>query len=602
MTVSSQEMHPGDKVDITMQQLDCYGNINPYPADQYFYIWMNSDEKYGKLQNKVGDEGTWLEGVQPYKFIAASNIDEDTVVVEICAWTWSSGGISTSIGAAVKSVDTLDRSAVSDNNVGKAKTLELSVERLNDKLEVMCEGHSSKRRLQKILEILKDRQVKNKAGVFQTAEVKKDSMAQLRTMLRFQDFMMDNAAGTLQCRPVVHVTVVKEEECIFVEPEKKTLSLGETTILYVKRGDGGVIPADQKFDIELIGPEGDIGALQANGGTPSKKLIGVIPPVTYIAPSSIERSSLTVSFKVQKNNGGVIASVRPPIKALSKDSTKLVLGAKELNSHLYITTESEVTTSGCSVGQVTIFPSCNDQTSYEYLIPIVVNDPSDIQGGGGCLPVPLKIEPPSAPQPPEYFIDPEVCFNEPQNCVRLMIPYVYAYIPLRIGTCPPTAIQIETKDNIYSIEIAKFVIQEFNNQIKRIDEIIALLKKNRLPLPNGSKIQNFEKLWSRTAIYVHEREHATWFFSVIKDAINEVKPQLPKCRPWDEVKDMTIDQMKDSFNPPAWKIIANFTDTWGRIMYEQTNKTEEDAHRVQKKFLEELIKSIEKKFGLELKK
>jgi hypothetical protein len=244
------------------------------------------------------------------------------------------------------------------------------------------------------------------------------------------------------------------------------------------------------------------------------------------------------------------------------------------------------------------YPPCNDQTSYDYLIPQVVNDPNDMQGGGGCMPIPLKYEPPSVPQPPEDFIDPVVCYNETQSCVGLMIPNVYAYIPLRIGTCPTTAIQVETKDDIKDLQTAQFVIAELNNQINRIDEIIKLLGKNSLPLPNGSKIQNFEKVWSRNSIYVHEQQHATWWYLVMRDAINEIKVELPACRPWDEVKDMTTDQIKDTFKPPAWKIVKYFTDAWERINNEHLNDTEKEGHKAQKKYLEKLVESIEKKFNL----
>jgi hypothetical protein len=285
------------------------------------------------------------------------------VVVEICAWTWSSGGISTSIRSVVKSGDTLNEPAINISNDKRIRVLEQSIEKI--------ETASDKKRFVKILEKLKARQLREKAVISKFAEVRKDSITRSNSLAEVQDFMMDNAAGTLQCRPVVHVTVVKEETCFFVKPEKETLALGDTTLLYVKRSDGGVIPADQKFDIELIGPEGDIGALQVNGGTPSKKLIGVIPPITYIAPTSISEDSITVGFMVSKSVG-TAASAKVPLIGLLKDSTKNLAKAAEPSIGIVDISSAQVAMTGCPLGGVTIKnANCPPGTQCDSPDPIV---------------------------------------------------------------------------------------------------------------------------------------------------------------------------------------------------------------------------------------
>jgi hypothetical protein len=72
------------------------GSLTPYPDDQLFYVWMNTDESYGTLQSGWGQQGSWLFGGQPFKFIAAESISADSVIVRLEAEA-SSGGISVSV-------------------------------------------------------------------------------------------------------------------------------------------------------------------------------------------------------------------------------------------------------------------------------------------------------------------------------------------------------------------------------------------------------------------------------------------------------------------------------------------------------------------------
>lgn len=349
ISVSSNEITPGQVVDIKIQQLDCYGKLIEYPPDQYFYIWMNSDEKYGKLRDALNNEGSYLEGSQPFKFVAASNMDSNSTVVEIEAWTSNGGGGANSIGFTVKPGEVSDSSDVIISNDKKEKIPGISIEKLKKRLEGVKEDSPSKRKLAKILAKLEAKQKLKSAAKLKSLMKTRESAAVLK------DFIMEEAESELKCKSVVYVTIKKEEECIFIDPEKKTLSSGETTLLYVKRGDGGIIPPTQMFDIELIGPEGDIGLLQSGVGVPDIKLIGVIPPITYIAPSSISVDSIVVQFMISKS-GGAAASITNKIKRPMQDSTKInkdSTGLKAANDS-YI----QVMMSGCQIGSVTVENRC----------------------------------------------------------------------------------------------------------------------------------------------------------------------------------------------------------------------------------------------------
>ena len=72
------------------------GQLTPYPADQLFYVWMNTDASFGTLQSAWGEQGSWLLGPQPFMFIAASSVSADSLVVQLEAQP-SSGGIATSV-------------------------------------------------------------------------------------------------------------------------------------------------------------------------------------------------------------------------------------------------------------------------------------------------------------------------------------------------------------------------------------------------------------------------------------------------------------------------------------------------------------------------
>jgi|GEM_PF-3936508 hypothetical protein len=118
-SVSNTKIHPGEKVGITINQLDCLGNPTPIPPDQVIDLWMNTDARYGKLRC-TADSGTSIIGTQPFEFIAADSIDVDSVVVQIQAQLDYGGGGASSIGVGK---DTLRSGSIMANVQMKAKNI-----------------------------------------------------------------------------------------------------------------------------------------------------------------------------------------------------------------------------------------------------------------------------------------------------------------------------------------------------------------------------------------------------------------------------------------------------------------------------------------------
>jgi hypothetical protein len=251
MSTSSDRVHLGESVDITMQQLDCSGNLLPYPPDQYFYIWMNTDPKYGKLRDQSGNEDSFVEGLQPFTFIAADSIDVDTTVVEIEAWAWSGGGGAARIaGGGVK--DTLGNPPIASTtlnkirNEAKIKSIELAIERLHKSINDLSprgiltdvpsreSSNATLMKLAKLEEKLKKRLAEVKTG---TA---KYTTAQANT----KDKLMIASEGVTDCRPIVHITIMKEEpELIIVETPRGVLG--------ITRDSPPQMPQDKALKVQL---------------------------------------------------------------------------------------------------------------------------------------------------------------------------------------------------------------------------------------------------------------------------------------------------------------------------------------------------------------
>jgi hypothetical protein len=187
MSTSSDKIHPGESVDITMEQLDCSGNLMPYPPDQYFYVWMNSDPKYGKLRDQSGNEDWFVGGVQPFTFVAANSIDGDTAVVEIEAWAWSGGGGAQRIaGVGVK--DTLGNPPIASTTL-----------------------NATLMKLAKLEEKLKKRLAEVKVASPVPPEPVSLGVKYTTAQTNAKDKLMIASEAVTDCRSVVHVTIKGSE-------------------------------------------------------------------------------------------------------------------------------------------------------------------------------------------------------------------------------------------------------------------------------------------------------------------------------------------------------------------------------------------------------
>jgi hypothetical protein len=300
MSISSDRIHPGESVDITMQQLDCFGNLIPYPPDQYFYIWMKSDSKYGKLRDQSGNEDSYVEGVQPFKFIAADSIDVDTTVVEIEAWTWSGGGASRIAGVGVK--DTLGNPPIAKilpkpgeilamRNEAMIKCIELAIDRLhksiNDlsseekKLKVKGEyskgfltdtpskksNNATLMKLAKLEEKLKKRLAEVKAAAPVPPGPVPSGVKYTTAQANTKDKLMIASDGAIDCRSVVYVTITKEEpELVVIYPTDNLLDrkdIDRTPEMpdigpraYLKNYSGGEVKFQWNLRVQWEGPDG----------------------------------------------------------------------------------------------------------------------------------------------------------------------------------------------------------------------------------------------------------------------------------------------------------------------------------------------------------
>ena len=81
--LAKEEIALGEKVAINIMGKNREKSVS-YPEDQVFKIWINTDVSYGKLRSvKTEDTGSVLFGRQPFEFIAADSINEDSAVVKI---------------------------------------------------------------------------------------------------------------------------------------------------------------------------------------------------------------------------------------------------------------------------------------------------------------------------------------------------------------------------------------------------------------------------------------------------------------------------------------------------------------------------------------
>jgi hypothetical protein len=191
LSVSKSKINPSEITEINMMQRKTNGTITSYPPDQVFSVWMNTDEKYGRLRCiSTGEEGSYVYGQQPFEFIAADSIDVSSTVVEIEAWTSSGGGPSSSVGIVTK--DTLRMPAglmlktqASSNQIGnialtRAAVMEGNKSRLIQKLikrlHASRDKAKNKSQFDKIIAKIETQYI-GKNGLTKNADVAQKSLA-----------------------------------------------------------------------------------------------------------------------------------------------------------------------------------------------------------------------------------------------------------------------------------------------------------------------------------------------------------------------------------------------------------------------------------------
>jgi hypothetical protein len=231
ITIAPDKMAPGDTVNIILENKLPNGTRVPYPADQIFNIWMNTDEQYGRLRCiSNNDEGSYVYGQQPFEFIAADDIDTDSIVVAIEA-SLSSGGIAGSIvgtlgmpaGLMLKmqaskselGITGSTRAAIMERNTAR------SYEKLRKRLNAIREKAKNKSQFDKII-------AKVEARLASTNEVTNNTIVAQKSLAKSGSIAMSVEEGEHCELPIADVTIKKE--CTICEPLNKMTTFDQSNI------------------------------------------------------------------------------------------------------------------------------------------------------------------------------------------------------------------------------------------------------------------------------------------------------------------------------------------------------------------------------------
>jgi hypothetical protein len=291
--ISKREVSPGDTAVVSIMARK-NGTKLPYPADQMFDIRINTNEQYGRLRCiSTGEEGTSLSGTQPFEFIAADNIDADSVVVQIKAQPvdgGGGGGVATSIGigtkdtvqmpaglmlkmqtsnSKIKIADSI-RTAVMERNTAR------SVEKLRKRLNAIREKAKNKSQFDKIIEKMESRF----AG---TNEVTKNTNIAQNSLAKADQTVMSVEEGEHCELPVANVTIKNENqppviESIAYNPARKYFQIMSKVSVsaVVSDPDGDAVSVEylpsETIELNNLGPyEITVVATDAKGAKTEKK-------------------------------------------------------------------------------------------------------------------------------------------------------------------------------------------------------------------------------------------------------------------------------------------------------------------------------------------
>jgi len=616
LSVSSAKIQPGEKVTITIKQLDSYGNLTLYPPDQMFNLRMNTDEQYGTLRcTSNGNTGSYISGRQPFEFIAASTIDVDSTVVEIGASLWTGGGGADGIGKGKETLhisesimanhQTKAKNIGAISNDGTRKEIELSINNIQAQLNKLSAKKGDERQKQKLainLEQLKGQLAYEKA---KTPAEKQKSLANLKQIAIFD-------AETAECKPTASITI-KKEGCIGVKFATSKISVRDTTTLqFVYTETNQPVPTDKLLDVSIPIGDGSSGYLLPSSGVPNVTLNGFIQPIQYIAPDSIQGDSLLVYIRaVASDAGGTGGDASASLKgaSLSKATEKIanvvlksIKGPKgkiiqpQPLSRAMINAIQTLACLDKEAGAIMdpTFPTCIDQTSLSEIREQkeIVRDPDQDAGQTFCLHDDLNEHP--------TYIKPVICENVSTKCYGLMIPNIYAYKVIRIGTKPTSAVEVNSLSEVQDKSKALIVVNGFTKQIERINDILAILETFPSPVSDGSIPINMNDVWSYNGILAHEKTHIKQFESMVfEPTLKLVKEKfMPEYRPKSEFKGMSREDIENKFDASVFKLAISFEDVYKDILDKTYNDREFKAHSEHFKFLKSLTKEIANKYGI----
>ena len=387
--------------------------------------------------------------------------------------------------------------------------------------------------------------------------------------------------------------VNEEDECVEVLPEEDTLSVGERTRLIFDHGS--------RFDVFLLGPEGETGFLTANGQT-GTALYGVTEPVYYVAPDEIRGDEVTVQFwarihKPGSGGAGANAQVNTVEDAIREGALSTNQQTMQKDQML-----QSLASTACMMSKATIgkpnFPLCVDNMNYEDWEIEIINNNNQCGDGGNVWKWPLKwlTDDPTK----EYYIFPEICFDEANKCYGLMIPKVSSILFKCIGgPCCVWTKEINSKNDVKDEEEAKYVIKELDKQVKRINEIIE--KYRSLEITGGDDLSweekriDMSKVYYRYGILRHEENHMAWFFEIFRKALIITKQGLPACT---QLKGMNINQIEEYFKPKIKELQEKYTNILNGIEKTDKKYMEISSYTIQLDLTKQLIEDIKKEFRI----
>ena len=330
-----------------------------------------------------------------------------------------------------------------------------------------------------------------------------------------------------------------------------------------------------RFDVFLLGPEGETGVLTAGGQT-GKALYGVTEPVYYVAPDIISEDEVTVQFWARISKEGVGGSgAGVGMKAVEGKDSAMKVRLKEETIQINQKLMGQMEQSSCVMRNAVIksYPLCKNA-------PIVNikkvhqdnNRACDLLTGAGTTFV--------------YFGDRlarednviiSICFDEKKKKPRIQIEVIQALVIY--GVCENDMTVVNSIDDIPAEKLC-----EYKNEIK---ERIKFLKE-----PNN--VDERVMPWTialREEIMVHERAHVPKAYKDVQAAVNKVlKKYRDEAISWQEAKELESNyetRLRKEFD-----IQREIEDSYSIFRKVKYWDDERNARKAQAKYLESVLKEI----------